>query len=270
MTDQKTCFMIQPLDDDYKKLSDNVFIPAIRAAGLSPYRVDQHYSGEKYKIDVIKEEIEKSAVCLADITQDNPNVWYEVGYAHGKGIPIVLLCKRDGRDNLPFDVNQRDVYFYDLTSQYGQGELKAEIVRRIKTDISNTEDRLRKLEVQRKDVVNIPKTLNNCQVAVLRCVLNYEENMYDYLKASVKNIHDSLPDYAQGEINLALHTLVRWGLVEQFGENSNIFETTDRATTWCEDNYDLLFPNEENKGLEDTVEALLRLFGGRNLVLSKK
>ena len=229
--------------------------------GLLPYRIDEHYEGsKKLIINNIKEAICSSVVCLADISEDNPNVWYEVGFAEGRKKSVILVCEKQKRDSLPFDMNQRPVYFYDLTLLDDWEELlKKEITHRLKKDISsvsNVEDKLFESELQRKDALNIPKTLNNCQVAVLGCVLDYEKNVNYYEKASVKNIHDSLPDYVQGEINLALHTLVRWGFVEQFGENSDIFEITDRAITWCEDNYALLFTKEENKEPEDTTEDL--------------
>ena len=250
MTAQKTCFIIQPLSDEYKKRCDDTYKPAIRSAGLVPYRVDEHYEGsKKLIIDNIEEQIRRSLVCLADISEDNPNVWYEVGFAEGQNKSVILICEKQARESLPFDMNQRNVYFYDLTLLDDWEELlKKEITHRLKKDISsvsNIEDKLFESELQRKDALNIPKTLNNCQVDVLGCVLDYEKNVNYYEKASVKNIHGSLrPDYVQGEINLALHTLVRWGFVEQFGENSDIFETTDRAITWCEDNYALLFPKE--------------------------
>jgi len=46
--------------------------------------------------------IQESSFLIADITPDNPNVFYEVGYAHGLKKPTILLSDRR-RDNLPFD-----------------------------------------------------------------------------------------------------------------------------------------------------------------------
>jgi hypothetical protein len=51
---------------------------------------------------------------IADITPDNPNVFYEVGYAHGIKKPTILLSDRR-RDKLPFDVSGFRTLFYDNT-----------------------------------------------------------------------------------------------------------------------------------------------------------
>ena len=57
---------------------------ALEDAGLEPYRVDQDPSTEKI-IETIEDQIRKATLCLADITTDNPNVWYELGYAFAVG-----------------------------------------------------------------------------------------------------------------------------------------------------------------------------------------
>ena len=64
--------------------------------------MDEHYDAKKLRIQTIKEEIEKSAVCLGEISEDNPNVWYELGFADGHDVPVVLICEKDKRDRLPF------------------------------------------------------------------------------------------------------------------------------------------------------------------------
>ncbi len=87
------CFIIQPFDDEFKKRCDVTYKPAIDKVGLYPFRVDEHYDPRKLKIQQIREEIEKSDVCLAEITEDNPNVWYEFGLADGCEIPVVLICE---------------------------------------------------------------------------------------------------------------------------------------------------------------------------------
>ena len=128
---ESKCFIIQPLDVKYKKRCDDIYKPAIKEAGLSSYRVDEHYEPVKLKILSIQDEIKKSRVCLADITEHNPNVWYEVGFADGQSTPVVLICEKDKKNDLPFDVNQRDVYFYDTTSQGDWARVQREITKRI-------------------------------------------------------------------------------------------------------------------------------------------
>lgn len=136
--DREKCFIIQPLDDIFKKRCEEHFKPAIEQAGLRPYRVDEHYdSAHLLRIDTIYEEIQNSSVCLADITRDNPNVWYEFGFADGKGIPVVLICEAQAREHLPFDVNQRDVFFYRAVSESERFDLREQITRRIRRAIKD-------------------------------------------------------------------------------------------------------------------------------------
>jgi hypothetical protein len=85
-----TCFVIQPFDGGkFDKRYDDVFSPAIRAADLEPYRVDRD-PNVSIPIDDIEKGISASTACLVDITTDNPNVWFELGYAIAAQKEVVL------------------------------------------------------------------------------------------------------------------------------------------------------------------------------------
>ncbi len=141
MSKEPKCFIIQPLTEKYIERCDETYKPAIQAAGLYPYRVDEDHKVEKLRIQVIQEEIEKATVCLADISEINPNVWYEVGFADGHNVPVVLICREDARDKLPFDVNQRNVYFYDPETVKRIETLKEGIEKRLKMIMEERESR---------------------------------------------------------------------------------------------------------------------------------
>ncbi len=114
-----TCFVIQPFSSKFDKRYDDVYKPALEQAGLKVYRVDQDPGTEKL-IDSIEAEIRDATICLADITTDNPNVWYELGYAFAVGRSVVLVCSTERRDKLPFDIQHRTVIKYtpDSTSDF--------------------------------------------------------------------------------------------------------------------------------------------------------
>jgi len=57
-------------------------------------------------------EIAESEFVIADITSANPNVYYEVGYAHAINKPTILLANKDVA-KLPFDVSGFRVLFYE-------------------------------------------------------------------------------------------------------------------------------------------------------------
>ena len=72
-----TCFVMQPFDGDvYDKRYDDVFAPAIRDAGLETYRVDKD-PGVSIPINDIEPGIRNAQICFAEITTDNPNVWFD-------------------------------------------------------------------------------------------------------------------------------------------------------------------------------------------------
>jgi hypothetical protein len=107
---EKICFVIQPFDDDiYDALFDDVFSPAIIAAGLKPYRVDRD-PATVVPIEAIEQGIKSATICFAEITTDNPNVWFELGYAISEGKPICMVSNK--RNKFPFDVQHRKIIIY--------------------------------------------------------------------------------------------------------------------------------------------------------------
>jgi hypothetical protein len=109
----QTCFMIQPFDNGkYDKRFEDIYKPAIVAAGFEPYRVDYDAS-VLVPIDAIEKGISEAAMCLADISLDNPNVWYELGYAFASKRPVIMVCsdERAGK-KYPFDIQHRTIIPY--------------------------------------------------------------------------------------------------------------------------------------------------------------
>ena len=110
-----TCFVIQPFDrGPYDKRYEDVFEPAISEVGLEPYRVDRD-PGVSIPIEDIQSGIRASDVCLAEITTDNPNVWFELGFALASHKPVVLVCSEE-REKFPFDVQHRTIITYATDS----------------------------------------------------------------------------------------------------------------------------------------------------------
>jgi hypothetical protein len=98
-----TCFVIQPFDKDkFDQRYTETFEPAIIAAGLEPYRVDRDPS-VRIPIEQIEDGIRNSRICFAEITLDNPNVWYELGFAFASGKDVVMVTEE--RQKFPFDYN---------------------------------------------------------------------------------------------------------------------------------------------------------------------
>jgi hypothetical protein len=128
-----TCFVILPFDAGrFDKRFEQVFKPAIIAAGLDPYRVDQDPRVD-VPIDAIEDGIRSASVCLADITTDNPNVWYELGYAFATGTPVVMVCSNERESKkYPFDIQHRTIIKYSVDAPGDFDSLRDKITARIK------------------------------------------------------------------------------------------------------------------------------------------
>jgi nucleoside 2-deoxyribosyltransferase len=126
------CFVIQPFDRGrFDKRYKDVFEPAIRAAELEPYRVDRD-PGVVIPIDDIETGIRDSDICLADITTNNPNVWFEFGLAIAGGKDVVLACSTERTEPYPFDVQHRAIVKYATESPSDFEALHTSIVERLK------------------------------------------------------------------------------------------------------------------------------------------
>ena len=129
---QPRCFVIQPFDEGgpYDKRYDETFEPAIKAAGLEAYRVDKD-PGVDVPIEDIEQKIAESDACLAEVSTDNPNVWYELGYAMAKKRVVVLICSDERQGGYPFDVRHRKIIKYSTKSESGYRDLKETITKHL-------------------------------------------------------------------------------------------------------------------------------------------
>lgn len=127
---EKYCFIIQPFEGVYNKRFEDTYRPAIEQTGLKAYRVDKD-SSVRNIIGEIEKKIKGSELCFADVSEDKPNVWYELGYASAIGKDVVMVCDNAKRKRLPFDINQRSVIFYDSGAPSDFSKLEAQIGEKI-------------------------------------------------------------------------------------------------------------------------------------------
>jgi hypothetical protein len=134
------CFVMQPFDGGaFDKRYDDVFVPAIKEAGLEPYRVDRDPS-VNIPIDDIESGIRNSELCLAEITTDNPNVWFELGFAMAVPKDVVLVCSDERKSKFPFDVQHRNIITYKTESPQDFTQLGEKITNRIKAVLKKTSE----------------------------------------------------------------------------------------------------------------------------------
>lgn len=87
---------------DFNAIYNDLIKPACEAAGLDVFRADEERSAGDIKTDMFQELLIADLV-VADLTLDNPNVWYELGVRHAlRARGIVLI--QGPRDKQPFDI----------------------------------------------------------------------------------------------------------------------------------------------------------------------
>jgi len=112
-TQEPICFVVMQFTEEYNALFSEVIRPTCEEFGYTVVRADEFYNSGLI-IDDITRSIRECAVVIADITPNNLNVYYEVGFAHGIGKPTILLSDRK-REKLPFDISGFRTLFYDNT-----------------------------------------------------------------------------------------------------------------------------------------------------------
>ena len=107
---ERSCFVMMPFREPFYFYYDKVYKPAIEAAGFTATRADDLFRSTDI-VDDMWQDIQAAEVLLADMTEANANVFYELGLAHAKGKPVVLLARKE--DDVPFDLRHYRTHFYD-------------------------------------------------------------------------------------------------------------------------------------------------------------
>ena len=104
------CFTIMPFGGYFDGYYKTIYKPAIEELGLESKRADDIYKASAI-IQDIWDLTKHSKIILADLTTQNPNVFYELGLAHAIAKPAVLIAET--MDDVPFDLRHLRVITYD-------------------------------------------------------------------------------------------------------------------------------------------------------------
>ena len=82
--------------------------------------------------DLILKQIKTHRFLISDVTHERPNVYYEIGYAHGMQKEVVLTAYRETK--VHFDIASHNVIFYSSGT-----ELEERVAKRLRARIENAE-----------------------------------------------------------------------------------------------------------------------------------
>ena len=92
----------QGTEIDFNRVYSELIKPALEEAGLDVFRADEEERAGDIRTDMFQELLIADLV-VADLTLDNPNVWYELGVRHAlRARGVVLIC--GGRVTTAFDL----------------------------------------------------------------------------------------------------------------------------------------------------------------------
>ncbi len=113
-TEKKFCFVLMPFKENLKEVYWNAIKPACMKAGFEPLRVDELKGPFNINRKII-EHIFLSDAIVADLTEWNPNVFYEMGVAHAIDNKTIMIIQK--KDVLPFDVSNYRCIQYVQTKE---------------------------------------------------------------------------------------------------------------------------------------------------------
>ena len=110
--DPQLCFVLMPFGEKLQPLYDDQIRPVIEKAGLRCERADD-IRGTTLITHDIWEYIHRARFLVAELTDRNANVFYELGLAHALSKDVILLTQ--SMDSVPFDLKALRCLCYDFT-----------------------------------------------------------------------------------------------------------------------------------------------------------
>jgi gp11 len=114
---EKICFIVTAIGESgtpTRERADNVYkyliAPVCEELGYKPVRVDHVNAVDNINETVIN-YLRTAPMVVADMTEHNPNAFYELGFRQARELPLVPIIKVGER--LPFDVMTTRTVFYD-------------------------------------------------------------------------------------------------------------------------------------------------------------
>jgi hypothetical protein len=138
------CFFIAPIGaegSDTRERSDGVLeyivAPAAADVALTAIRADKIAKPGQITRQVI-EHVVAARAAVVDLTDANPNVYYEMAVRHTAQLPTVLIAQEG--EKLPFDISQMRTIFFDHTSLKSAAECRAQITQHLKEALAGEVD----------------------------------------------------------------------------------------------------------------------------------
>ena len=126
-------FVVMPFSDEYKNVYELAIKNACKDCNIFCQRLDEQIFAESM-LNQIYTQLYKADFIIADMSGRNPNVFYEVGYAHGQNKNVILIT--NNVEDIPFDFKHYQHIIYDKNNL---NELKEKLTERIQFYIGSND-----------------------------------------------------------------------------------------------------------------------------------
>ena len=218
---EKLCFVISPIgepDSETRKRSDqvlrHVIRPAATSCGYKAVRADEIDKPGMITSQVIQHVV-NDALVVADLTERNPNVFYELAIRHALRRPLVQIIRKG--EAIPFDVAGTRTIYVDHKDLDSVDAAKNEIIEQIKAlekDSSDIETPISvslDLQLLRQSEKPEERSLADLVAAVvdlraslskieLRVGTKDQEGLLGEIQAELRSLPSRLDDYLGGPL----------------------------------------------------------------------
>lgn len=138
--DRKKCFIITPLGEEKSEtrrkadgVINAVITPVLNSLNIeviTPHKISTPGSIPQQVI----QNILYCELVIANLTELNPNVMYELAVRHAKGTPVI--CIAENGTKLPFDISSERTIFYN-NDMYGVEILKSDLKKMVESALKD-------------------------------------------------------------------------------------------------------------------------------------
>lgn len=188
----KTCFIISRIGGDGtperekadEKLN-HLFTPVLKELGYSAVRADQEETPGSISRSIV-ERIINSEMIIADISDKNPNVFYEIAIRNAVKKPIIII--RSPEQKPPFDIQDKRAIAVDMSKP----NIWRPAMNKLKKQIESAEDNPTNASesILSDFTLSIePETKEDKESVLLRTV----KDMQEQLRRIAKDVRPKLP-----------------------------------------------------------------------------
>jgi hypothetical protein len=136
LANQPDVFIVMPFLDKLRPVWDDHIKPVAQRLGLTAARADDFFTAHAVMSDIWN-GISGARAVIADRTDRNPNVFYEIGLAHAIGKIVIMITQ--SADDVPFDVRHLRYIRYEYTPR-GMQEFEGKLAATLRAEIGLSGD----------------------------------------------------------------------------------------------------------------------------------